>query len=134
MLAESSGCGECGRIPRFPLIEEAAGAGCNRAKRDGVSESRQVRNLVAVLIDHRRIHFLDPIIRQLEKELDARLGFAEAEITSARELGAAEKAARVQALSRKAGPAESAGRDSVRMRRFWEARWSAWAARFTMVR
>jgi F-type H+-transporting ATPase subunit delta len=59
------------------------------AERDGVS--LQVRNLVAVLIDHRRIHFLDPIVRQLEKELDARLGFAEAEITSSRELGAAEK-------------------------------------------
>ncbi len=51
----------------------------------------QVRNLVAVLIDHRRIHFLDPIIAQLEKELNARLGFAEARITSARELGNAEK-------------------------------------------
>jgi len=59
------------------------------AKRDGVST--QTRNLVAVLIDHRRTHFLDPIILQLVKELDARLGFAEAEITSARELGDAEK-------------------------------------------
>jgi F-type H+-transporting ATPase subunit delta len=59
------------------------------AERDGVS--RQTRNLVAVLIDHRRIHFLEPIIRQLEKELDARLGFAEAQITSARLLGDAEK-------------------------------------------
>jgi F-type H+-transporting ATPase subunit delta len=52
---------------------------------------KQVRNLVAVLIDHRRIHFLVPIIAQLEKELNARLGFAEAQITSARELGDAEK-------------------------------------------
>ncbi len=59
------------------------------AKRDGIST--QVRNLVAVLIDHRRTHFLDPIILQLVKELDARLGFAEAEITSARSLGDAEK-------------------------------------------
>jgi|SRR5579863_8329346 len=59
------------------------------AKRDGVS--KQVRNLVAVLIDHRRIPFLDPVIRQLEKELDARLGFAEADITSARPLGDTEK-------------------------------------------
>ena len=50
-----------------------------------------MRNLVAVLIDHRRVHFLEPIIRQLEKELDARLGFAEAQITSARELDDAEK-------------------------------------------
>jgi F-type H+-transporting ATPase subunit delta len=59
------------------------------AERDGIS--KQVRNLIAVLIDHRRVHFLEPIIRQLEKELDARLGFAEADITSARELGEAEK-------------------------------------------
>jgi F-type H+-transporting ATPase subunit delta len=59
------------------------------AERDGIS--RQVKNLVAVLIDHRRIHFFEPVIVQLEKELDARLGFAEAQITSARELGADEK-------------------------------------------
>ena len=59
------------------------------AERDGIS--KQVRNVVAVLIDHRRVHFLEPIIAQLEKELDARLGFAEAQITSARALGDAEK-------------------------------------------
>jgi F-type H+-transporting ATPase subunit delta len=59
------------------------------AQRDGILV--QVRNLVAVLIDHRRIHFLEPVIRQLEKELDARLGFAEAQITSARALGDTEK-------------------------------------------
>jgi len=59
------------------------------AERDGIS--KHVRNLVAVLIDHRRVHFLEPIIVQLEKELDARLGFAEADITSARPLGDAEK-------------------------------------------
>ena len=52
---------------------------------------RHVRNLVAILIDHRRMHFLESITRQLEKELDARLGFAEAQITSARELGDPEK-------------------------------------------
>jgi F-type H+-transporting ATPase subunit delta len=72
------------------------------AERDGVL--KQVRNLVALLIDHRRIHFLEPIIAQLEKELDARLGFAEAHITSARELGDAEKRefeAQVQKLTGK---------------------------------
>jgi F-type H+-transporting ATPase subunit delta len=55
---------------------------------DGIE--RHVRNLVAVLIDHRRVQFLERITQQLEKELDARLGFAEAQITSARELGDAE--------------------------------------------
>ena len=72
------------------------------AERDGVL--KQVRNLIALLIDHRRIHFLEPIIAQLEKELDARLGFAEAHITSARELGDAEKRefeAQVQKLTGK---------------------------------
>ncbi len=59
------------------------------AKRDGISKT--VRNLIAVLIDHRRLHFLDRVIEQLEKELDARRGFAEAQITSARTLNDTEK-------------------------------------------
>jgi len=54
---------------------------------------KQVRNLVAVLIDHRRVQFLPRIVEQLEKELDARLGFAEAQISSARELRPAERQA-----------------------------------------
>src|SRR5579864_3642759 len=58
-------------------------------ERDGTE--KHVRNLVAVLIDHRRLRFLPRIVEQLEKELDARLGFAEAQISSARELAAAEK-------------------------------------------
>ena len=52
--------------------------------RQGIS--RTVRNFVAVLIDHRRINFLGPIVKQFEQELDQRMGFAEAEITSAHEL------------------------------------------------
>jgi F-type H+-transporting ATPase subunit delta len=48
--------------------------------------SRPVRNFMAVLIDHRRVDFLQPIVEQFEKELNQRLGFTEAEITSAREL------------------------------------------------
>jgi F-type H+-transporting ATPase subunit delta len=58
-------------------------------EREGIE--RHVRNLVAVLIDHRRVQFLARIVEQLKKELDARMGFAEAHITSARELGDAEK-------------------------------------------
>jgi len=52
---------------------------------------RPVRNLMAVLIDHRRLPFLPRIVEQLEKELDARLGFTEAQISSTRELADAEK-------------------------------------------
>ena len=54
---------------------------------------RPVRNLVAVLIDHRRLPFLARIVEQLEKELDARMGFMEAQISSTRELAANEKSA-----------------------------------------
>jgi F-type H+-transporting ATPase subunit delta len=59
------------------------------AKRDGIS--KPARNLIAVLINHRRLHFLDRVIDQLEKELDARRGFADAQIVSARSLNDAEK-------------------------------------------
>lgn len=58
-------------------------------QRDGID--RPVRNLVAVLIDQRRLPFLSRIVEQLKKELDARLGFTEAQISSARELGDTEK-------------------------------------------
>jgi len=55
--------------------------------------SRTVRNFVAVLIDHRRTTFLSSIVQQFERELDERMGFAEAEISSARELDDAERRA-----------------------------------------
>ncbi len=60
-------------------------------QREGID--RPVRNLIAVLIDHRRLPFLPRIVQQFAKELDARMGFAEAEISSARELGDAERRA-----------------------------------------
>ena len=59
------------------------------AKRTGISKS--VRNFLAVVIDHRRIKFLEPIVKQFEHELNQRLGFVEAEITSARELNEKER-------------------------------------------
>lgn len=59
------------------------------AKRTGVS--RQVRNFVAVLIDRGRIAALPQIGRQFETALDQALGFVEAEVSSARDLGDDEK-------------------------------------------
>jgi F-type H+-transporting ATPase subunit delta len=70
-------------------------------QRDGIE--RQVRNLVAVLIDHRRLPFLPRIVEQFEKELNARLGFAEAQISSARELGSGEKQALEAQIARTTG-------------------------------
>lgn len=53
--------------------------------------ARPVRNFVAVLIDHRRIPFLEQIVQHFEREVNERLGFVEAEITSARDLTDGEK-------------------------------------------
>ena|SRR5579864_1015789 len=61
------------------------------AKRLGLS--RASRNFVAVLIDHRRIQLFSEIVGDVQHELDRRLGFAEAEITSARDLKDNEKRA-----------------------------------------
>jgi F-type H+-transporting ATPase subunit delta len=55
--------------------------------------SRPVRNFIAVLIDHRRIIMLEQVLKDFQHELDNRLGFAEAEISSARELSDSERRA-----------------------------------------
>ena len=90
LLAESVELRRVWENPAVPA-EQKRGILDVIAKRDGFS--KQVRNLVAVLIDHRRVQFLPRIVDQLEKELDARLGFAEAQVTSARELGDVERRA-----------------------------------------
>jgi len=56
-----------------------------------IGGSRMLRNFIAVLIDHHRVAALAEITRQFELELNERLGLAEAEVTSARELNDAEK-------------------------------------------
>ena len=53
--------------------------------------SPRVRNFIAVLIDHRRIALLPKIVEHFQREVNDRLGFAEAEITSARDLSDREK-------------------------------------------
>ena len=53
--------------------------------------SRPVRNFIAVLIDHRRIGMLEQVWKDFQHELDVRLGFSEAEISSARELTDSER-------------------------------------------
>jgi F-type H+-transporting ATPase subunit delta len=52
---------------------------------------RQLRNFVAVLIDHRRIGQIGEIAREFRDQMDERMGVAEAQVNSARELTATEK-------------------------------------------
>ena len=61
--------------------------------------SKMTRNLVAVLIDNRRIAALPEIARQFQEELNTRLGIADAQITTARELGDDEKRALEQQIA-----------------------------------
>jgi F-type H+-transporting ATPase subunit delta len=50
----------------------------------------QVRNFILVITDHRRLPLLSEILKQLEQELNDRMGIADAEIITARELSETE--------------------------------------------
>jgi len=90
LMAESAELRRVWENPAVPAVQKRKLLDAI-VQRDGIE--KHVRNLIAVLIDHRRTPFLERIVQQLEKELDARLGFAEAHVTSARELGDVEKRA-----------------------------------------
>ncbi|HET9183769.1 MAG TPA: ATP synthase F1 subunit delta [Candidatus Angelobacter sp.] len=53
--------------------------------------SKMLRNFLAVLIDHRRISQIGEIAREFREQLDERMGIADAQVSSARELTASEK-------------------------------------------
>jgi F-type H+-transporting ATPase subunit delta len=100
LLAESVELRRVWENPAIPA-EQKRGVLDAITKRDGISIP--VRNFVAVLIDHQRVKFFERIIQQVQKEVDARLGFAEADVTSARELGEAEKRALESNVSKLTG-------------------------------
>jgi F-type H+-transporting ATPase subunit delta len=56
-----------------------------------VTLSREIRNFVAVLISNRRIISFDEIAKQAVEHINERLGIADAEIVSVRELSPEEK-------------------------------------------
>lgn len=65
--------------------------------------SRISRNFLFVLVDHRRIASLSDIIRTFEEVVDARLGFAQAEVSSPAELNEAERRTLTAQLERLTG-------------------------------
>ncbi len=62
-----------------------------------------VRNFIYLLVDHRRTEMLAEIQQAFRAELNARLGIVEAEVTSARELSAAEKKELTAVLEKRTG-------------------------------
>jgi len=65
--------------------------------------SRIARNFLMVLVDHRRIAALPKIIQRFEEVIDERLGFARAEVVSARDLTEPQRAALSAELERLSG-------------------------------
>ena len=101
LVAGSKALREVWATPSIPAVQKRAVLDAIVAK---AGISRTARNFVAVLIDHRRINFLAPIVKQFEIELNRRLGFTEAEIRTARDLSEAERRAlesRVESLTGK---------------------------------
>jgi F-type H+-transporting ATPase subunit delta len=57
-----------------------------------IGANKVLRNFLAVLIDHRRVGNIGELVEEIKRELDRRMGFAEAKVTSVRELTSAERA------------------------------------------
>jgi len=62
-----------------------------------------VRNFISLVVDHRRTELLREMQQAFGEELNARLGIEEAEVTSARELSAAENRELSAVLERRTG-------------------------------
>jgi F-type H+-transporting ATPase subunit delta len=62
-----------------------------------------VRNFICLVVDHRRTEMLREMDQVFAGELNKRLGIEEAEVTSARELSAAEKSELTTVLERRTG-------------------------------
>jgi F-type H+-transporting ATPase subunit delta len=64
-----------------------------------IGASKMLRNFLAVLIDHRRIGNIGDLLEQFKRELDRRMGIADAKVSSVRELSSAEKKSLEQQLA-----------------------------------
>lgn len=100
LVRDSKALREVWEAPSIPAEQKRAVLDSIVAK---AGFSRWLRNFVAVLIDKGRVRFLNDIVTQFARELNDRLGFAEADITTARELTAAERSALESDLARVTG-------------------------------
>jgi F-type H+-transporting ATPase subunit delta len=80
---ESAGLREVFLDPSFPAEEKIAILDKMNAR---LGMAAQVRNFIAVLINHGRIHALDEVLAEFRHEMNARLGISEVLVTTARSL------------------------------------------------
>lgn len=74
--------------PSFPSDQKVAILDKLNAR---LGMSVQVRNFIAVLIQHDRLNMLDEILAEYRKEMNRRLGISEVQVTTARPLDADER-------------------------------------------
>jgi F-type H+-transporting ATPase subunit delta len=85
---ESAGLREVFLDPSFPAVQKVAFLDKLNTRLKLVA---QVRNFIAVLVNHDRMDFFDEVMADFRHEMNVRLNIAEAEITSARPLDASER-------------------------------------------
>jgi F-type H+-transporting ATPase subunit delta len=85
---ESTGLREIFLDPSFPVAQKVAFLDKLNTR---LKMSAQVRNFIAVLINHDRMDFFDDVLAGFRHEMNLRLNIAEAEVTSARPLDDTER-------------------------------------------
>jgi F-type H+-transporting ATPase subunit delta len=83
--------------PSVPVVQKIAVLDGMKGK---LKLAPQVRNFIAVLIEHDRIGSVHEVVAEYHKELQVRLGVHHAEITSARELTAEDKASLLEHVAK----------------------------------
>jgi F-type H+-transporting ATPase subunit delta len=76
--------------PSVPAIQKIAVLDAMKGK---LRLAPQVRNLLAVLVEHDRIGAIHEVVTEYQRELQQRLGIHHAQVTTARKLSADDKAA-----------------------------------------
>ena len=97
---ESAGLREIFLDPSFPIEEKVAILDKLNIRLEMI---RQVRNFIAVLINHNRMDIFDEVIREFRHEMNRRLGISEVEVTTAHKLddaGRADLEHQIAALTR----------------------------------
>ena len=84
----SAGLREVFLDPSFPSEQKVAILDKMNAR---LGMSPQARNLIAVLINHGRIHALDEVLAEFRHEMNVRLGISEVLVTTARALDEQER-------------------------------------------
>jgi F-type H+-transporting ATPase subunit delta len=83
--------------PSVPAVQKIAVLDAMKGK---LKLAPQVRNLLAVLIEHDRLGAVHEVVAEYKKELQSRLGIHQAEVTTARKLSAEDKTALLEQVAK----------------------------------